>query len=297
VNAKSRFVPAFIDAGLDNKKGDIVVVESNFGYHIIEVLDSKGSQRKVQVATIDKKVEPSSKTMQAVFSEASKFAGNNNTNELFQKAVIDQKLNKRIADNLKESDKTVAGLENPKSLIRWAYDNQKGTVSEPMDFGSKYIVAVLTDVREKGVATMEEVKDALTEKVIREKKAEMFTKEFNDAMAGGASIEAVAAKMKLAVEQAPNVNFNTAAIPGSANEPAVIGAVSAMKAKTISKPIVGKEGVFLVMVDAVTPAPPVKDYKAEQTQEISQLTPRVDYEVFDALKQTANITEHLVKFY
>lgn len=297
INPNSGFVPAFTDAGLDNKKGDLLVVESSFGYHIMEVLDSKGSQKKVQVVTIDKKVEPSSKTMQEVFTQANKFAGSNTTNELFQKAVIDQKLNKRIADNIKESDKAVAGLENPKALIRWAYENKKGTVSEPMDFVSKYIVAVITDAREKGIATLEEAKDALTEKVIKEKKAEMFTKEFNDAMAGGASIDAVAAKMKLAVETAPNVNFNTAAIPGSTNEPAVMGVVSAIKAKTMSKAIAGREGVFVVYVDAVTEAPAQKDYKAQQTTEISQMQPRVDYEVYDALKESANITEHLVKYY
>ncbi len=297
INAKSGFVQPFKDAALDYKKGDIMVVESNFGYHIMEVLDSKGSQKKVQVATIDKKVEPSAKTMQGVFSEASKFAGNNNTNELFQKAVIDQKLNKRIADNIKESDKAVSGLETPKTLIRWAYDNKKGTVSEPMDFGSKYIVAVLTDVREKGTATLDEVKDAVTEKVIKQKKSDMFAKEFNDAMAGGATIDAVAAKMKLAVETAPNVNFNTAAIPGSTNEPSVMGAVSTLKAKTMSKPLTGREGVFLVYVDAVTPAPVQKDYIAQQKAAITQMQPRVDYEVFDALKETANITEHLVKYY
>lgn len=297
LNAKSGFVPAFKDAGLDNKKGDVVIAESNYGFHIIEVLDSKGSQKKVQVATIDRKVEPSSKTMQEVFTKANQFAGNNTNNELFQKAVIDQKLNKRIAENIKESDKTIAGLDNPKSLIRWAYENKKGTVSEPMDFGTKYIVAVITDVKEKGIAPMEEVKDALTEKVIKEKKAEMFSKEFNDAMAGGATIEAVAEKLKLAVEQAPNVNFNTTAIPGSTNEPVVAGAVSAMKAKTMSKPLAGREGVFLVYVDAVIPAQAQKDYKTQQSMDIQQMQPRVDYEVYDALKQTADITEHLVKFY
>jgi hypothetical protein len=159
------------------------------------------------------------------------------------------------------------------------------------------VSAVLTDVNEKGTAAIEEVKDALTEKVIKEKKAEMFVKEFNDALAGGASLEAAASKMKLSVEQAPNINFNTAALPGSTNEPAVIGSIAAMKAKTLSKPITGREGVFLVYVDAVTEAPAQKDFKAQQTQEIAQLVPRVDYEVFDALKETANITEHLVKFY
>lgn len=297
VNSKSSFVPEFINAGIDNKKGDIVVVESSFGYHIIEVLDTKGSQRKVQVATIDKKVEPSSATMNTIYLMANKFSGTNSTNELFQKAVIDQKLNKRIADNIKESDKTISGLENPKLLIRWAYENEKGKVSEPMIFGSKYIVASITEVREKGIAPMEQVKDALTEKVIREKKAEMFTKEFNDAMAGGASIDAVASKMKLTVEQAPNVNYTTAAIPGSTNEPAVIGVVSAMKASTMSKPVKGREGVFLVFVDAVTPAPAQKDFKAQQTNEISQMQPRVDYEVFDALKENADIVEHIIRFF
>ncbi|HEX8516797.1 MAG TPA: peptidylprolyl isomerase [Bacteroidia bacterium] len=297
LNAKSQFVPAFIDAGLDNKKGDIVIAESNYGYHIIEVLDSKGAQKKVQVASIDKKVEPSSKTITAVYSEANKFAGTYNTNELFQKAVIDQKLNKRSPEPIKESDRTIPGLEDPKLLIRWAYEKEKGAVSEPMEFGSKYIVAVLTEVREKGIASMEESKDALTEKVIREKKAEMFTKEFNDAMAGGAAIESVAAKLKLAVENAPNVNFNTAAIPGSANEPAVMGVVSTLKAKSMSKPVKGREGVFLVYVDAITPAPEQKDMKAQQMAEMQQIAPRVDFEVFDALKGNANITEHIVRFF
>ena len=62
LNPNSQFVEPFKNAGLYGKKGDVVVVESQFGYHIIEVLDSKGSQKKVQVATIERKLEPSSKT-------------------------------------------------------------------------------------------------------------------------------------------------------------------------------------------------------------------------------------------
>lgn len=297
VNAKSAFVPEFKDAGLDNKKGDIVIAESQFGYHIIEVMDSKGAEKKIQVSTIDKRVDPSAKTMQTVFTQASQFAGQNTSNEAFQKAVVDQKLNKRIADNITEDAHSVSGLENPKVLVRWAFDNKKGTVSEPMDFGSKYIVAVLTDVHEKGTASMDEVKDALTAKVIKEKKAAMFSKEFTDAMAGGASIDAIGSKMKLAVEQAPNLNFGSAALPGSTNEPAVIGAASVQKAQTLSKPLMGREGVFVVYVESVTPAPAQKDYIAQQKAAITQAQARVDIEVSDALKETANITQHLVKYY
>ena len=297
LNPNSQFVEPFKNAGLYGKKGDIVVVESQFGYHIIEVLDSKGSQKKVQVATIERKLEPSSKTLQAIFVKASEFAGKNNTNELFQKAVVDEKMTKRVAENIKENDKTISGVESPRPLIRWAYDNKKGKVSEPMQFGNKYIVADLVDIKEKGIATLESVKDDVKLKVIKEKKAEMFTKELNAAIAAGTQIDALASKLNLNLGQAQNINFNSTAIPGSGNQPSVIGTVSALKAKTISKPIVGKDGVFVVSVESKTDAPAQKDYKTQQTAAIAQLQPRVDYEVYDALKLNANIVEHLVRFY
>jgi peptidyl-prolyl cis-trans isomerase D len=296
LNAKSGFVEPFKNAGLDGKKGDLVIVESQFGYHIMEVLDTKGSQKKVQVGTIELKTEASSKTKQMIFSQATDFTIKNTTNELFQKSVTDQKLNKRVAEKLKENDKTIAGIESPKALIRWAYDNKLGTVSDPQEYGDKYLVAVITDVREKGIAPLEQVKEEVTAKVIQEKKAEIFTKEFVSAMAGNVSIETISANMKLPVEQAPNVNFMTNQIPGSSSEPAVMGAVSVQKAKTMSKPIAGKEGVFVIYVDSSVPAPVLKDYSGPQKSQMQNIQPRVDYEVFNALKENANIVEHLTKF-
>ncbi len=297
VNPKSQFVEPFKNAGLDGKKGDFVVAEAQFGYHLIEVLDTKGKMPKVQVSTIDSKVNPSNKTMQGVFVKASEFAGKNTTNDLFQKAVIDQKLNKRIADNIKENDKTISGIESPRALVRWVYENKKGTVSEPQEYGDKFVVASITEVREKGIAPLEQVKDDVTSKVIKEKKAEQFADEFTTAMAGGATIDAIAAKMKLQVEQAPSVNFATTTIPGSSNEPTLTGTIAAMKAKTLSKPLTGKEGVIVAYVDTKTDAPAQKDYKAQQTQQVQQIASRVDYEVYDALKKNANVEEHLVRFY
>jgi peptidyl-prolyl cis-trans isomerase D len=296
LNANSGFVDPFKNAGLDNKKGDLLIVESTFGYHIIEVLDSKGSQKKVQVGTVEFKPEASGKTKNAIYTEASKFAGNNTTIESFRKAVADMKLNKRVVEKMKESDKTIAGIDQGKQLVKWTYDHEKGTVSEPQEYGDKYIVAVITEVREKGIAPLEQVKEDVTAKVIRNKKADMFIKEFNDAMAGNANIDAVAGKMKLPVQQAPNVNFMTNQIPGSSSEPAVVGAVSVQKSNVLSKPIAGKEGVFVVYVEKIIPAQELKDYSGPQKSQMQNIQPRVDYEVFDALKESANIQEHLVRY-
>lgn len=295
MNANTGFVEPFKNAGLDGKKGDISVVESQFGYHIIEVLDVKGSQKKVQVAVIDRKLEPSNRTLQAIYVQASDFAGKNKTEELFQKAVTDQKLNKRIADNIKENDRNISGIESPRSLIKWVYDNKKGAVSDPMEFGDKYIVAVITDVREKGIASLDQVEEEVTAKVIKQKKGEQISKEFETALAGG-TIDALATKMNLPLQQAQNINFATNALPGSSNEPAVIGQTVTMKQETLSKPILGKEGVYMVYVTAKREAPAPKDYEAQQKGAAMEMQTRVDYEVYNALKDNANITEHFLKF-
>lgn len=296
MNANSGFVDPFKNAGLDGKKGDISVVESQFGYHIIEVLDAKGAQKKVQVANIDKKIEPSSKTMQAIYSQASEFAGKNTTEDLFQKAVTEQKLNKRIADNIKENDRTIAGIESPRSLIKWVYENKKGAVLEPQQFGDKYVVAVITEVREKGIAPLEQVKDDVKSKVIKQKKGEQFVKEFETASAGNVTVDALSTKLGIPLLEAKGINFSTNALPNSSNEPAVIGIVTAQKAQTTTKPIVGKEGVYVVTVVSKTETPAPKDYLAQQKGAIVEAQARVDYEVYNALKENANIKEHFVKF-
>ncbi len=296
LNANSGFVEPFKNAGLDGKKGDLVIVESQFGYHIIEVLDAKGSQKKVQVATIDRKIEPSTKTTQNLFVQASEFAGKNTTEELFQSAVTAEKLNKRIADNIKENDRNIPGIDSPRELIRWIYENKKGTVSEPKEFGDKFIVAVITEVKEKGIAPQEQVKEELTAKVIKQKKGVQLSTEFETALAGNATIDAVAAKLNLPLQQAQGVNFSTNALPGSSNEPVVIGLVTVQKAQTMSKPIVGKEGVFVTYVTAKKDAPAQKDFNAQQKGAMTEMQGRVDYEVYDALKENAKIVEHFVKF-
>lgn len=296
MNANSGFVEPFKNAGLDGKKGDIVVIESQFGYHIIEVLDVKGSQKKVQVATIDKKVQPSSKTLQSIFVKASEFAGKNTTEELFQNAVTEEKLNKRIADNIKENDRSIAGIESPRSLIKWVYENKKGKVSEPLEFGDKYIVAVITEVKEKGIAPLEFVKEDITSKVIKQKKGEQLAKEFETALAANTTLDALATKMSIPLLQADNINFSSNGLPNSSNEPAVIGQISVQKAGVTTKPIIGKEGVYVVNVLSKKDAAPQKDYDAQQKGAMVEIQARVDYEVYNALKENANIQEHFVKF-
>ncbi len=290
-------VPSFNDACFNGKKGDMPIVISQFGIHLIEIMDKGASSKQVQVAIVERKVEASQKTFDKIYQDAQKFAGDNNTAQLFDSACMKQGLNKRIADNLKEADKNVAGLESPRELIRWAYKVKKGEVSKVFTFGDKYVIAKLTDIKEKGNLPMEAVKDQVTAGALKIKKADKLIENFNTKAAGATSIDAMGQKMNLPVSPADNITFSNPYLQGVGSEPRLVGTIFAMKAGQVSKPIRGENSVFVFVVNKFNEPAAVKDYSANQKQLADGRKQRSDYEVFNALKEKANVEDNRGKFY
>ncbi len=297
ITMESPMDPRFKTGAFETSKGDVSVVESNFGFHLIKVTDQTALSRKAKVAIIDRRIQAGSKTYQTAFAKANEFASRNTTPETFNKTVQEQGLNKRVAENLKESDKTIAGLESPRPLIQWAYQSEKGAVSKPYDFGNKFVIGMLTDVKEKGVSTLEEANDIVKGKVITEKKAKMFADKIEAARASAKTIEELAAKTGTNVRTAEKVSFASSFLPNVGVEPAVVGTVFSMPANQLSKPIEGTSGVFVVVVDKVDePQTPFEAAKFQQ-QSVQQLQQRAAFEVFNALKEKAAINDNRGRFY
>jgi peptidyl-prolyl cis-trans isomerase D len=114
---EGRMVLPFNNACFSAKKGAIVTAETTFGIHIIEIIDQSRSTKKYNIGIIDRKIIPGSTTNQRIYSEASQFAGTNNTYEKFNQAVAEKGLNKRIANDITPRQKTLPGLNEARSLI------------------------------------------------------------------------------------------------------------------------------------------------------------------------------------
>lgn len=292
------FVEPFKNAGLMGTVGNITVVPTQYGFHIIEVLGvSKTRHNSYTVAQITKLIAPSSETSQEYYKQAIDFAGKNTNTEAFNKAVEAGKLNKRIADDVKESDKALPGLEENKELVRWIYKANKGDVSEVYDFKDRYVVANLTGIKERGIAPLEEVREDVTKKAIRDKKAEQFLAEFNSKAGSSKSVDDVASKMGLIVEKADNLTFASYNVPAIGREDALIGTATSMKNGAISKAIKGDNGVFVVFVNAVNEAALPKDFKGKQKELEQASAGRADYEMYDALRDKAEIEDHRGRFF
>jgi peptidylprolyl isomerase/peptidyl-prolyl cis-trans isomerase D len=65
----------------------------------------------------------------------------------------------------------------------------------------------------------------------------------------------------------------------------------------ISSPIKGDQGVYVVYLDSKSEAPAQTEFGANTSILNSSLSSRVDYEVFEALKEKADITDNRSKFF
>ena len=295
-------VKPFNDTCFTGQVGDIKIAVSQFGAHIIEITDMTKPIRKVKVALIDRRIEPSSKTFSKIYADVNKFAGESRTQETFESNSNEAGLAIREAEALHTSDKQIFGLESPREVIRWAFKVEKGTVSPPFELGNKYVVAVLTSVKEEGFASLEDIQTEMEIATRNKKKAEYIVaklKENDDQNLEdlAANLSANNDEFDLMVQQVDRLAFSDFNVPGLGNEPKLIGRIYGTNPNVLSAAVEGKAGVFLFVLEELTAAPENQDYSANKTRLNSALSNRSSFEVFNALKKASDITDDRHLFY
>ncbi|MBE0641485.1 MAG: peptidylprolyl isomerase, partial [Bacteroidales bacterium] len=255
--ADQSMVGPFNDAVLKGKVGDITVAETPFGFHVINITGKKEPVQKVRVAIVKRSLDASSKTFQDIFTKASQFAGENTTAEAFDAAVAQQGLNKLSATDIKKMDSRLPGVTSPRPVIQWAFleETQKGDVSPVFDVDGSFVVAMLKEVKEEGIAPLDLIRARIEPLVIREKKAKMLMERFNSAKG---DIQQMAVALNAKVDTVNNVSFASANLPGFGPEPKLVGEMFSAAAGKVSNPVQGNMAVYVYVVDAIT-APPAKE--------------------------------------
>ncbi|MCK9205717.1 MAG: SurA N-terminal domain-containing protein [Salinivirgaceae bacterium] len=288
-------VKPFNDACFFGKVGDMVTVETQFGAHVLEVVDQSKKTEKVQIATLAQTVVASSKTYQNTYAQASKFGASNRDFNSFKTAAEKEGYTLKVA-SLKKEDKLVANLENSRSLVRWAYQSEKGTVSEILEFGDFFVIAALKSVQEEGIASLNEVKVDVEREIKKSKKAAYLIEKMAEASKNASSLQSVAGNLQTVVKEVVNANFAAYTVSGVGFEPELQAAVVTLPANKISEPIEGKNGVYVVQVKNVQ-NPTTVDPTSEKNLMARSYRSRVNYQVFEAVKEAAKIVDRRSEFY
>ena len=294
---RGMMVPQFEEAAFMGQINDIQIVGTQFGLHLIQVTKRGATEKNVQLAVIERKIEASSRTIQNTYSVASKFASENQDKKAFDAAIVAQGLNKKMA-NLRENDRQVAGLENSRQLVRGAFQSNVGEMvvssegTPIFELDDQFIVAVLTGIQEKGNAPFASVKTTIEMELKKDKKAEQLIAK----MAGKTDLTSLASELGTSVGEAQRVNFDSYSIPGLGIEPAVAGVASALTVGQVSKPIKGASGVFVIRATAVDQVA-TPDTDAEKSRFAASTNYRVAMQAFDAIRESANVVDKRSKFY
>ena len=237
-------VESFNDACFTANKGDLKLVESQFGVHLIEVSKVSKPVRKVKIASIDRMVEPSTETYNQYYSEAAQFAGKIlNEGVSFDTLVEKQNLLKRSDRKVTINKQSVSGIPNSRELVKWMNKSEEGSISEVFQFENNYVVAYLKHKHQKGLIPLEDVLEEIKALVLKEKKAD-YIKD----MIKAEDLTTIANNQEQNVVQGAVANMNDLSIQGIGYEPELVGAVFGTDIMEVSFPIQGKNAIYIVEV-------------------------------------------------
>jgi peptidyl-prolyl cis-trans isomerase D len=275
------------------KKGEIVKFVDGNALQLIRIDDRMKEQPMVQLGIIIHRIIASEATSSSIRQIADKFyTSANGSLTAFNQSVSDNALSKRVAV-IRPADSKVNGLEESGELVRWAYkdETKKDIVSNVMEINGNFVVAVLTNANDEGYADFESVKSEIAPIVRLELKGKYLAEQF-----AGKKIEDVAAMTGATSGDVADVNFNAFFLDKIGPDQAVIGAISGAKENTVSKPVVGSSGVYLLNVTA-------KNKLNEATPESEKVKLQANAENFvvertlQALYDLSNIQDWRVKYF
>ena len=287
------FAPEFRDFSFESRAGSIDVVETDFGFHVIEILSQGKKQRAVKVGNLAVKVEPSERTRDSIYNITSKFEIAVNE-ENFREYSKENNIKVNPVNNIGELDENIPMLGQQRSIVRWAYEENtdKGDIKRFTLQNGGYVIAMLTSINEMGMMSYEKSSLTALPKVKNQKKAQKIIQSIKSS-----DLDEIATQNNVDVQTALSVNINNPVISGVGNEPSVVGYAMGINKELTSDAIIGNSGVFYIYVTDRRKASSLANYQNMVNMISSTRSGNVRNKVYTALEEKAEIEDFRGTFY
>lgn len=249
-----------------------------------------------QVAVISRNITVSTITDQTIFAEVNKFVTENKTAEQFNAAIEAQGLNKRTFQSIRETTNRIAGISNPREIVRWAFnkDVKIGDMSKVFELENMYVVAVLTKIVPEGFIPYEDLVERNAVQIRKAKKGEMIAEK---AKAYGTDYDKMISELNGEKTTVENVTMEGRGFGSFGVEDMIGGTTLGLPLGVYSKPLEGGNTFAIVKATTTTNAS-ATDYEAIRKEYSSKFNNAIlNGSHYSAILDNADIKNNGLLFY
>ena len=272
--------------------------EENEAFNIARIMgkEMRNDTLWAQVAVVSRDITVSTATDQAIFAEVNKFVTENKTQEQFNAAIEAQGLNKRTFQSIRENTNRIAGISNPREIVRWAFnDNTKiGDMSKVFELENMYVVAVLTKIVPEGYIPYEDLIERNAVQIRKAKKGEMIAEK---AKAYGNNYDMMIKELNGEKTTVENITMEGRGFGSFGVEEKIGGTTMGMPIGVYSAPIEGGNAFAIVMATTSTEAG-ATDFDAIRKEYVSKFNNAIlNGSHYSAMLDNAKVKNNGVMFF
>ena len=180
---KGQMVPAFEEATFNAKSGSVVgPILTQFGYHIIKIdsIKNKGKDgHQVKAKHILLNIDMGQNTRTDLRRSATLFSYDAQDYG-FMAAQDTHSIKMQPSNYLGQGDIFIAGLGPFRSAVRWTFNADVGSVSDPLETDDFYAVFTLDSISQEGIAPFEDVRSQVFAGMERDRNIEASSNYANE---------------------------------------------------------------------------------------------------------------------
>jgi peptidyl-prolyl cis-trans isomerase D len=237
----------FNEACFTSLANELKVVETQYGVHLIQVMNKSRLNKKFKIAYVDRNISASTETYNNYYTQAAQFVSSvNSDNGSFDTIVIKENLVKRSDVKVVTSKENIIGLPNSRSIVKWMNKASLGNISEVFEFDNSYVVAKITKENNSEYIPLSEVENKVKQSLRSEKKYEKLV----ERLGAYSSLEEISETMNINIVRDKKAQMSLLSVDDLGYAPELIGAIYATEIGTVSNPI--KLNNFLSVVSVIS---------------------------------------------
>jgi peptidyl-prolyl cis-trans isomerase D len=270
------------------------VVETQYGIHLIQVMNKSKAKDKYKIAYIDRNVFASTETYSNYYTQAAQFVSKVITeNNSFDTIVLDENLVKRSDVKVTPEKENIVGLANSRSIVRWMNKASLGDLSEVFEFDNSYVVAKLVKDNNEDYIPLSEVENKVKQNIRTDKKYNKLV----ERMGKYSSLEALSEKLNVSVINNQEAKLSSLSVDNLGYAPEFIGAIFATDIGGVSSPIKSTNSVSVVSVVSKDDYRSQGDFSLEQESMFEKIKTYSVNASYKALEADANVVDNRSEIY